>query len=463
MLSRHTAAGRYVSDSHHPTAWFNNAELWQLSPYTIYHLLSAKRSPRHPHNFWPSWKISRPSQVHWAQSPRQTTYITHTHITFSDTQKVPKKWNELLQCRECKRNLVTYLGDCFLCQAPALLQGNQKMYVSGSHEGPKADKAYYATPLSTYNEEPNLESNAEEADTRVWLHVVKSSGRRVMIYSPDTDVLHIGLLVANTITKDIRIQTSPLGKPRKVLSLNAIVDALNRDPDLATIAPEERTKVMVSLYTITACDFTSFFVGHGKATFLQTFFKYANFISGESPNLPGSLADVHDQACFLSFQLVGMVYYKKFRTASIKHNSPVTMLHSFLKGREVIPANAFWLDQHTLQSNMGVSGFWRQPHSICWCFVSSLPTSHVGYPLLEAVNKHPSLYHQLKIMAGRRAVVQYPLIGTLMKTSKPLKTVLAFYWKAANVRKHSVQTTGAVALNPTNHVAPDVHVQIVPT
>ena len=203
------------------------------------------------------------------------------------------------------------------------------MYVSGSHEGPKADKAYYATPSSTYNEEPNLESNAEEADTRVWLHVVKSSGRRVMIYSPDTDVLHIGLLVANTITKDIRIQTSPLGKPRKVLSLNAIVDALNRDPDLATIAPEERTKVMVSLYTLTACDFTSFFVGHGKATFLQTF-KYANFISGESPNLPGSLAN--DQACFLSLlRLVGTVYYKKFRTAFIKHNSPVTMLHSFSK------------------------------------------------------------------------------------------------------------------------------------
>ena len=107
------------------------------------------------------------------------------------------------------------------------------------------------------------------------------------------------------------------------------MDALNHDPDLATIAPEERTKVMVSLYTLTACDFTSFFVGHGKATFLQTF-KYANFISGESPNLPGSLAN--DQACFLSLlRLVGTVYYKKFHTAFIKHNSPVTMLHSFSK------------------------------------------------------------------------------------------------------------------------------------
>ena len=152
------------------------------------------------------------------QNQRDKELTSHTHTTFSDTQKVPKKWNELLQCRECKRYLVTYLGDCFLRRAPALLQGNQKMYVSRSNEGAKADKAYYATTSSTYNEEPTLESNAEEADTRVWMHVVKSSGRRVLIYSPDTDVLHIGLLVANTIIKDIRIQTSPLGKPRKVLS-----------------------------------------------------------------------------------------------------------------------------------------------------------------------------------------------------------------------------------------------------
>ena len=170
------------------------------------------------------------------QNQRDKELTSHTHTTFSDTQKVPKKWNELLQCHECKRYLVTYLGDCFLRRAPALLQGNQKMYVSRSNEGAKADKAYYATTSSTYNEEPTVESNAEEADTRVWLHVVKSSGRRVLIYSPDTDVLHIGLLVTNTIIKDIRIQTSPLGKPRKVLSLNSIVDALNHDPDLATIA-----------------------------------------------------------------------------------------------------------------------------------------------------------------------------------------------------------------------------------
>ena len=37
------------------------------------------------------------------------------------------------------------------------------------------------------------ESNAEESDTRIWLHVRQSPLRRFYIFSPDTDVYHIGL------------------------------------------------------------------------------------------------------------------------------------------------------------------------------------------------------------------------------------------------------------------------------
>lgn len=149
-----------------PDSTMQNYSNFLLTRYTTYYL---QRGVQDIHIIFdhPGRLADHPKCIERNHRDKQLT--SHTHITFSDTQKVPKKWNELLQCHECKRNLVTYLGDCFLCQAPALLQGNQKMHVSGSHEGPKADKAYYATPSSTYNEEPNLESNAEEADTRVWV------------------------------------------------------------------------------------------------------------------------------------------------------------------------------------------------------------------------------------------------------------------------------------------------------
>ena len=98
------------------------------------------------------------------------------------------------------------------------------------------------------------------------------------------DVLHIWTFRCQHHHKTSEYKPVLSGKPRNVLSLNAIVDALNHDPDVATVAPEEHAKVMVSLYTLTWCDFTSFFVSHGKATFLQTFYKCANL----KVNLSGS-------------------------------------------------------------------------------------------------------------------------------------------------------------------------------
>ena len=46
---------------------------------------------------------------------------------------------------------------------------------------------------SGVHECPQLLCNAEESDTRVWLHVVQSAGDKKLLFSPDTDVYHIGL------------------------------------------------------------------------------------------------------------------------------------------------------------------------------------------------------------------------------------------------------------------------------
>ena len=40
---------------------------------------------------------------------------------------------------------------------------------------------------------PAITSNADEADLRVWLHCKHSQGTKVLIYSPDTDIYHIGM------------------------------------------------------------------------------------------------------------------------------------------------------------------------------------------------------------------------------------------------------------------------------
>ena len=127
---------------------------------------------------------------------RNATLTQHVHHECSDQMRVPSKWNELLQCRKCKRCLIVYIGNCILRNATNVLTDNQKLFVAGHGEGELTDMAQYATATCS----------AEEADTRIWLHANQTCGKRVLVYSPDTDVLHIAVLV-NPIAKDVCIQT----------------------------------------------------------------------------------------------------------------------------------------------------------------------------------------------------------------------------------------------------------------
>ena len=71
------------------------------------------------------------------------------------------------------------------------------------------------------------------------------------------------------------------------------------------------------MYTATGCDYTSFFSGVGKSSFLKAFYQYSRFISsGRVRNATGTLADVNLETNFtngsLAFlRLVGTAYFKK--------------------------------------------------------------------------------------------------------------------------------------------------------
>jgi len=76
----------------------------------------------------------------------------------------------------------------------------QKFVTAGGFDGSLKNKALYVTS-STAQLQPDdsLYCNAEESDTRIWLHAVNSAGTNKLVLSPDTDVYHIGLpIVAGT-------------------------------------------------------------------------------------------------------------------------------------------------------------------------------------------------------------------------------------------------------------------------
>ena len=84
------------------------------------------------------------------------------------------------------------------------------------------------------------------------------------------------------------------------------------------------------MYVSTGCDFTSFFYGIGKVTFLKAFYQYSQFISAPAEHTPGSLADISpDSNVFLAFiRLVGATYFTKHMPAFQKE-IPTSHFESF--------------------------------------------------------------------------------------------------------------------------------------
>ena len=111
--------------------------------------------------------------------------------------------------------------------------------------------------------------------------------------------------------------------------MSALIEALENDPDLASVQPALIPALMQKLFICTGCDFVSFFIGYGKAAFLGTFFHYCEFItSGLASSQPGTLLDDNpDSEAFL--RLVGCTNFNKHKTVFLpSFPTPITLFNS---------------------------------------------------------------------------------------------------------------------------------------
>ena len=197
----------------------------------------------------------------------------HKYLTFTDTCPIPYKWRDCLACRECKRALVLYLGQSFkqFAVGTCRLREHQKVILAGCFSGVEGGPSLGISTggVQTF---PTLSCGAEEADTRVWLHVLRSPGTRKLVCSPDTDVYHIGLPLMCNEPLDVLVRISVFSsQEHRYVSLKNLTTSLKGDPDLNSI-PRDLLPKMLQTFICTGCDYVSYFAGFGKSTFLKVFF-----------------------------------------------------------------------------------------------------------------------------------------------------------------------------------------------
>ena len=152
---------------------------------------------------------------------------------------VLEKWRSVLGCRTCKANLIAYIADDMLWLICHLLRTNQQFIANIGSD------AYSVRNGQSRQLRSDLSSNADETDLRVWLHCKYSCGIHKVIYSPDTDVYHIGLTVLSEIPeREVIVQLSKHTHDRaRYLKVNDLVTALSMDPDLSQIPTHTRPQL----------------------------------------------------------------------------------------------------------------------------------------------------------------------------------------------------------------------------
>ena len=257
----------------------------------------------------------------------------HVCSNFSPDMIPPPKWREnVLSCRKCKRNLVCFLSNYFTKKIKLKLKQQQKFVTAGGFDETERNQAVMVTFNRNPQTDQNLYCNAEESDTRIWLHTIHSYGTKKLILSPDTDVYHIGLPVIATTDLDVLVQLSSFTSVElSLLDIQALKQAFINDPDLASIPTSVIGDIIQTLYVSTGCDFISFFTGIGKATFLNTLYEYCSFICSNTEDIPGILSNTSQG--YLAFaRLIGCAYFKKHKSAFLpSYPTPMSLFHAMKK------------------------------------------------------------------------------------------------------------------------------------
>ena len=195
-----------------------------------------------------------------------------------------KQWGSFLSDGKNKEELIRFLVRRWKTKTSVI--GNKKLYIAFDEECIRIDGGRAESV-------PQLQSNQEEADTRMLLHAkhLSETYARVVIHTPDTDVLLIAISVSSDIPASLFILTGTKTNVR-IISIDKVKRSLQIVYNMGDI--NVAAKSLVALHAFSGCDTVSAFSGKGKVKPLKLLMKNNNYIDtfAQIGTVP-TLSDVH--------------------------------------------------------------------------------------------------------------------------------------------------------------------------
>ena len=128
-----------------------------------------------------------------------------------------------------------------------------------------------------------LQSNHQEADTRMLIHIRHASMSRdkIIVSSPDTDVFIIMLSKVTKMNRQLFMLTGT-GSKRRIIDVNSVAEGIYENQNETYCTKNQVMKVLLGFHCFTGCDTVSSFAGRGKLKPLKLLFKNSESIDAFS-------------------------------------------------------------------------------------------------------------------------------------------------------------------------------------
>lgn len=236
---------------------------------------------------------------------------------------LPQVWSNFIALDENKADLAKFLSEVIIEKGKDLPKRYEIVAGGGFLDATDA--------RSTRRDDIRLHGNHEEADTRLILHsceAVSEGFERIVVICRDTDVMLLLLHFVCTKAREVWMLSGTAAK-RKCYPIHAASERLT----------QPMRDNLLSFHTLTGCDTTSSFHGHGKKLCWKVYQKNPQLLTGIGRD--GDLAPIEKFVCDL---------YGTPEQPTVNH-ARLQLFGKAKKGLEMLPPTVDALELHAVRAN----------------------------------------------------------------------------------------------------------------